>query len=184
MISRPRAKSCLSSDPAVAWEILARKVPAMDLIGVSELFSSWPSTRTRRCQAFLFFSKGAADVGQNDQSMGEPRFGETNSGGRANVSGKHWQGKQSACPLWSGDPSTRSPARRALVVSLPAVAAVAHQRNSPAAVRAPDQTRTRECQLLRPPAETEPSLLPLAPAQAIVPTQGSWLTESPGNTRG
>ena len=42
--------SCQSSGSGSRDTRLSR-LPAMDLMGVSELFSSWPSTRTSRCQA-------------------------------------------------------------------------------------------------------------------------------------
>ena len=51
------------------------RLPAIDLMGASELFISCPSTRTRRCQAFAFlFAQGAAQIGQHDQLVRQTAF--------------------------------------------------------------------------------------------------------------
>src|ERR1017187_2070524 len=51
MTVKPRRISSRQSSGRGSRATMASKLPAMDLMGVSELFSSWPSTRTRRCQA-------------------------------------------------------------------------------------------------------------------------------------
>ena len=48
---RPRRISSRQSSGSVGARTMASRLPAIDLMGVSELFSSWPSTRTSRCQA-------------------------------------------------------------------------------------------------------------------------------------
>ena len=51
MTFRPRRISSRQSSGSGSRATMASRLPAMDLMGVSELLSSWPSTRTRRCQA-------------------------------------------------------------------------------------------------------------------------------------
>ena len=47
----PRRMSSRQSSGNVSRASRVSRLPAIDLMGVSELFSSCPSTRTRRCQA-------------------------------------------------------------------------------------------------------------------------------------
>ena len=51
MIPSPRCMSSRQSSGGGSRLRIISRLPAIDLIGVSELFSSWPSTRTSRCQA-------------------------------------------------------------------------------------------------------------------------------------
>src|SRR6266436_6586470 len=51
MMERPRSKSCCSSVSKPVAERRAFRLPAMDLMGASELFSSCPITRISRCHA-------------------------------------------------------------------------------------------------------------------------------------
>src|SRR5450432_1575182 len=50
---KPRRISSRQSSGSFSRATMDSRLPAMDLMGVSELLSSWPSTRTRRCQASL-----------------------------------------------------------------------------------------------------------------------------------
>jgi len=52
MISRPPRRSSRRSGAVGVWRTSWPRLPAIDLMGARELLSSWPSTRTRRCQAW------------------------------------------------------------------------------------------------------------------------------------
>ena len=49
--SSPRRRSCSQSGGRAGRSARLRRLPAIDLIGASELLISWPSTRTIRCHA-------------------------------------------------------------------------------------------------------------------------------------
>src|SRR6185369_1196330 len=49
--ARPRCMSSRQSGGSGSLPIKSARLPATDLIGASELLSSWPNTRNRRCQA-------------------------------------------------------------------------------------------------------------------------------------
>ena len=51
MIPRPRRMSSRQSSGIGSFDAMLSRLPAIDLIGASELFSSCPSTRISRCQA-------------------------------------------------------------------------------------------------------------------------------------
>ena len=51
MTARPRRMSSRQSAGGGSRSRIVARLPAMDLMGASELFNSCPSTRTRRCQA-------------------------------------------------------------------------------------------------------------------------------------
>ena len=54
-----RARSSCQSSAARGVARAARRLPAIDLIGASELLISWPSTRISRCQARRSSSRSA-----------------------------------------------------------------------------------------------------------------------------
>ena len=71
--ARPRAHVALASPPGAARARAAsRGCPAIDLIGASELLSSWPSTRIRRCQAWRSSSRSARLTSDSTSSCMRP----------------------------------------------------------------------------------------------------------------
>ena len=57
MTARPRCMSSRQSDGGGSRSMIVARLPAIDLIGASELFISWPMTRIRRCNAWRSSSR-------------------------------------------------------------------------------------------------------------------------------
>ena len=57
MTSRPRCMSSRQSAGGGSRSTIVARLPAIDLIGASELFISWPMTRISRCQAWRSSSR-------------------------------------------------------------------------------------------------------------------------------
>ena len=57
MTPRPRWTSSRQSAGGGSRSRIVARLPAIDLIGASELFISWPMTRIRRCQAWRSSSR-------------------------------------------------------------------------------------------------------------------------------
>ncbi len=74
MTLRPRRMSSRQSSGSGSRARMLSRLPAMDLMGASELFSSWPSTRTSRCQACSSCSLKACVRSEiTTSSSGSPR---------------------------------------------------------------------------------------------------------------